>query len=453
MSAFFLYIHDGKELEEKAICSISTKLINFSRVSTSIYSDSNLQLIYTVNKSDKITFFDNKENGLFLFLNGNIFESSSGLEKIDEEIEEYALGRQLINRYLKGGIASCVGLNGMYNLFVWNKRSRILEIAGDRLGIFQIFFTSLSNKRFVVTTDIITLKHIPDYSPKINKRGLFDILYRGIAFENRTILDGVERLVPNSCYSVSISGLKLIQQFRLPFSKKRWGHVTPQILNDLEYYYTQAIKRQLKGSDKLICYLSGGKDSRIFSHFLKDAKIIPHCITIGESHHGEVFLSNKVADTLGFPWRRISCKPNFDPAYIAKFLSIDSFSSRITPTFNIQIANMLADNYDYIISAYLGDPMFGSTILKGKLEKAHNAEDAFNSYFQKSRNGFFSLAELKELFPNDFDEFINDYNKDAFNLFSNLGEELYQMVIAFGLRSNDRFKVGELCVVLIRRYR
>jgi hypothetical protein len=442
MSTFFLYTHQGKLLEQADINRIAAKLVHFSWVKTSVYSDNNLQLVYTANKSDRMRIFKNQEKGLTFFLQGDIFESSRGIEKIDESIAGYTLESQIIKRYLESGISSCVGLNGMYNLLVWDEKIHTLEIAGDRLGMFQIFFATLDNGRFAITSDLITLKSIIGYTPKISKRGIFDLLYMGTAFENRTVLEGVERLLPNASYNISNGILKLLSEFRLPFSKERWGYVTPRLLDELEYYYLKAIKRQFEPKDKIAFFQSGGKDSRIFSHFLNQAGIVPNCITLGERHHGEVFLAQWICKILKFPWQRIPISQNFNARYAEDFLEIDSFSGRIFGPFFMEAVQRLCNKYEYITANFLNDGINGCGLAKGKFEKSMSAHEVLETYQARWRTSFFSDSDLEKLFPESGRDWLAEYKKEVHNLFCRLAEEPSQMLIAFYLRLNERFKIG-----------
>jgi|GEM_PF-2095674 len=442
MSTFFLYKHGHSPLEESVLDTISKKLVHFPHIRTNRYITEGLQLVYTINRSDGMRIFHHKERGLTFFLQGNIFESSKGIEKIDASKEEHSLENQIIGRYLKSGIASCVGLNGLYNLFVFDERQGFLETAGDRLGIFQMFFAPLANDQFVLTSDIITLKHVPGYVPKINRRGIFDLLYMGIAYENRTVLEGVDRLLPNACYRISGGQLALLEKFRLPFSKERWGYVTPKILDELEYYYMQAVKRQLKQTDQMIYLQSGGRDSRVFSHFLKKAKIRPSCVTLGSQHHGETFLASKVSKHLGFPWKRISINNNFNPLYASRCLEIDSFSRRIFGTWIMEIVNSISREWDFAVTTFMGDSVFGTGVKNGSLEKGNNPLSAFNHYLKFWRKGLPTDPDLRQLFPEEAESWIAEYQKESFDLFESLGDDPYQMLVSYGLRSIDRFKIG-----------
>lgn len=444
MSIFFLYVHKGNPLGNTILSTIAEKIIYFPWVNSSTYTEKNLQLVYTTNKSDLLRIFKDPLHNLTFFLQGNIFESTKGISKIDENNKEYVLENQLKQLYLEKGISACVGLNGIYNLIVWDYKTQSLEVAVDRLGISQIFFTPIGNDGFILTSDIATLKLIPQYSPGIDRRGIFDILYMGTAFAEQTVLRGVYRLLPNACYHVTHRGLQLLKEFRLPFSKDRWNKVTSKIIEELEHFYLSAIKRQLNTKQKLICLQSGGKDSRLLSYHLKKANIISQFITIGEKHHSEVFLANQVDRVLGFPWKRVNITPDFNNIFTKEFFHLTNFSSRIFIPFQINLFPGISQEWDYLLSTLCCDPLFGSALGQGKWEEQKDNLNVFENYLKFWRSSFFTNEELEKLIGSDARDFIVDYREKAYRLFCESADEPYQRLMAYDLRTDVRFKVGGL---------
>jgi hypothetical protein len=153
-------------------------------------------------------------------------------------------------------------------------------------------------------------------------------------------------------------------------------------------------------------------------------------------------LAKNTCRQLGFPWRRIPAGRNFYPDMAKKILEIDSFSSRVFATWGEETIRQLPLGFDCIITTLSGDPIFGSPIQLGKLEENNDPSWAFSNYFNFARSGFLSDDELKELFPLEAENWIADYRQEAFKVFLNSGNMPFQMLIGYGLYSNNRFKVG-----------
>jgi hypothetical protein len=258
----------------------------------------------------------------------------------------------------------------------------------------------------------------------------------------RSILENVDRLLPNACYRVSNLTLTLIDKYRLPFSDKRWSNSLEKTLDELEHYYVQAIKRQMLSRDKVVFLQSGGMDSRVFSYFLNQACIIPHCFSGGANHHGDVYLAKETSRALGFPWKRIQAGSDFYSDIAKRILAIDSFSLRVFDTSIEEMTSHLPLKPDYITTACLGDVIFGSPIRLGKIKEDNDALFAFTNYFNYVRSGFLPDAELKELFPQDGERWLADYHQEAFKSFIDSGDMPFQMLIGNSLLTSGRFKHG-----------
>ncbi len=442
--SLFLYIYgqESEKLQPAVRKSIKEQLLHFSYTQINEYSDNHLQLICSSPYRENIRIFNDQDNNFTFFIQGNIFESVNGLSSPRPDFAENSLENQIIRRYTAKGIASCIGLNGIYNLIIWDRKNRSLEIAGDRLGILQLFFTPVGDGAFVLTTDILILKHLPNYRAKISRRGIFDMLYMGVAFETRSILENVERLLPNTGYRIFGNKLTVVDKHRLFFSDLRWKDNADNILNEFEHYYLQAVKRHFRSQEKVVFLQSGGKDSRVFSYFLKQAGVIPQCFSAGLNHHADVYLAKIVSKTLGFPWQRISAGLDFYPELAEKILAIDSFSCRIFETWVAEIIHKLSPDFDCITSTLSGDPVFGYFIQFGRLEEKNDCLSAFKNFFNFSRSGFFSNEQLKKLFPQEAEDWIADYQQEAFEIFKDSGNSPFQMLIGYELRTNNRSKIG-----------
>ncbi|MBU2541265.1 MAG: hypothetical protein KJ593_05125 [Candidatus Omnitrophica bacterium] len=440
MSHFFIHFHNNKPLSESALKSIAAKLKFFSWLTTSKYQFDNAHVVYTQNKNDTLDIFVDRDSNQIAILNGYVGEKVS-MENSKDTYQK-ANAQSLYMLYKKSGISACIGLNGMYNFFVLSPKEQFAEVALDRLGIYQVFFVVVGHDSFVLTSSIMTLKLIPGYSPKLSKRGLFDLLYMGIAFEERTILENVVRLLPNSSYRINKGELKLIEEKALPFSEKNWGTSQLLLLDELEYRYTHAVKRLFKPGDKVRYLQSGGKDSRLYSYILKKARISPECVTFGEPHHSEVFLAREVSRVQGFTWQRSPICRDFNINSAWAYLGLDSFSRRIFPLDTFETINKLSQGCDYVTSSYLADQIIGGGHLPNKMKSFNSEQEKAAYYLNFPGSSLLSLEELRQCFLGDVDDYVNDYKNELVALIQRIANYPYHQMWGLWLRTNGRFKVG-----------
>ncbi|PIQ89486.1 MAG: hypothetical protein COV72_02975 [Candidatus Omnitrophica bacterium CG11_big_fil_rev_8_21_14_0_20_42_13] len=440
MSTFFIYLHNKQPLSESALENIAAKSKFFPWVITSKYQSDNVQIIYTHNKNDTLDIFIAKDSNQIAVLNGYISEKI--MIDNSKNAHQQTNAQLLYMLYRKSGISSCIGLNGMYNFFVLTPNEQCAEIASDRLGLYQTFFSAINQKNSVLTSSIAFLKSLPGYSPKLSKRGLFDLLYMGIAFEEYTILENVVRLLPNSSYQINKERLKLTEEKTLPFSEKNWGVSQPSLLDELEYRYTNAVKRLFKPEDRILCLQSGGKDSRLYSYIFKKAGISPECITLGEEHHAEVFLAREVSQVQNFPWRRLPICRNSKIDSAWAYLGLDSFSRRIFPLSTFENISKLPQDCDYVTAGYLADQIIGGGYLPDRIKPNISEEEKADYYLNFTRSCFLSPEKIQECFRGDIRDYIKEYKTGLINCIQHIANHPYHQMHGLWLRTNGRFKVG-----------
>lgn len=438
MSSFFLYRHSEK-LNTVSAEKIRGALAVYPWVKSERRDLPGAEIITTSYKSNQVRIFQDPQSRRTFILQGNIYPSSQGLK---EWGNSSSLEETIIQHYDMHGIDGCAGLNGMYNLLVLSADQKIVEIATPRLHLLQIYFIPLSKDFFVITDRLCTAKYIPSYEVKIDPEGVFEMMATGKNFKETTMLQNVRRLQPNSSYKIENGGLMLLKKDRLPFSKKRWGYTLPQLIDEYDGLYKQAINRRIKSSDKVLYLQSGGKDSRIFSYFLKQCGIRPDVLTAGGNHHTEILLSRMTAQKLSFPYQSFGVSDDFESRCADQFFSINGYSTEIYGPWPMEIFSKEPAGWDTVIAGYLADAVMGNAMYLGKTEPHWKAQDYFDDYIVKQFEKYTASEDLSRLFPDYAEDSFEVYRKKAFEHFQSLGDEPYQMMIAFDLLNDDCFRLG-----------
>ena len=434
MGAFFIYSSSDKKLDTSQIKKIGESLIFFSWVKYDTYEDSGLQIIYSLFKKNKLRI--KKTENLIFILDGDIYESIEGPDAED------SFGNIIIKYHAKG-IDNCAGLNGIYNFIVYNSQSKTFETANDKFGLFQIFHCAINDKECAITSTISTLNFIPNFKKEIDQRAIFELCYLGTAFRERSVLKNVTRLLQNSTYQIKNSTLSLIKTHTYAFPKQKRDYSIPDLLDELDFFYSRAVKRSLSPQKKIAFLISGGKDSRVQSYFLKKNNIIPHGFTFGESHFGETYLARAVCKELGFSWQRIGLTQDSTNQFAENSLDLDSYSCRLFAPYMFEVLNTIGPHWDCTLSAFKGDPVFGSYLSKIKLNKNDTLDSAFEKMLHYLKIGMLSKEDLENLFPGKAQEYAHDLEKELYDSLEKCGEELYQKVsMGLFLSGDTRFKVG-----------
>jgi hypothetical protein len=439
MSSFFLYIHPEK-LNNQSIKKISVALTSYPWVTAEVQSINGGQLISTINRSKNVRIFKDVQDGNIFVLQGEVYPSFNGLKDFVDT--DSGLENEIIRHYKEHSIDGCAGLNGIYNLIVYSPRKNIFEVATPRLHLLQIYFIPLAQNNFVITNCLAAAKYIPQYHPRVDKTALFELMYMGRNLGEITILQDVIRFQPNSSYKIEQGQLHLRKSSRLPFSHLRWGDAIPQLIKEFEEIYSKAIIHRIKPNDKVLCLQSGGKDSRVYSYFLKECGIKPQVLAAGENHHAEVAISRMVAKKLGFPFINLPIDENYEYACADQFFKADSYSSEIYCPWPMSMFSKLGYNWDCVTGCYLADAMMGNEMYSPKTDFAWDARGYFENYLEKQHIKFTTREELNALFKDEAEGLLKTFEERSFQQFQSFGNEPFEKIIAYDLITDDCYRLG-----------
>lgn len=158
----------------------------------------------------------------------------------------------------------CVEMfNGIFAFAVWNKRTRTLFAARDRIGVKPLFYAQ-TDGGLVFASEIKALLARPDIKPVITSEGAAEIMLIGPA---KPVGSGVFRdihdLPAAHCAFFDENGLSIRRYWGLKAEAHHESfEETTAHLRELIF---DAVKRQLVSDVGLCTFLSGGLDSSIIS--------------------------------------------------------------------------------------------------------------------------------------------------------------------------------------------
>jgi len=187
-----------------------------------------------------------------LIARGHRYNTHSDTETIIHLFEEYG--------------ADCVQqLRGMFAFAIWNRNTRTLFIARDRLGIKPLYY-KLTPERLLLGSEIKALLAHGGVRPDFNRTALPEYLAFGYLSGEESFYNGILKLMPGHTMTVSPNGQTDIRQYwDLEASTT---HETGVGGHD-ESYYVQTYRELLEGAVNshlmsdvpLGVFLSGGVDS------------------------------------------------------------------------------------------------------------------------------------------------------------------------------------------------
>ena len=167
----------------------------------------------------------------------------------------------------------CVNhLDGMFAFAIWDKPSKKLFIARDRMGIKPLYY-NLTNKAFTFASNSQALL-TQDLDKSVNPIALQQQLsLHGVVPAPNTIINGIKKLKPGTYIVLSEKGDIKEQTYWHPSATRPEGNVSEEdYIARTHELLTAAVTKRMAASDVPIgVLLSGGLDSSLVVALLKEA--------------------------------------------------------------------------------------------------------------------------------------------------------------------------------------
>ncbi len=236
-------------------------------------------------------------------LNGEIYNFKQIAEKYNIKTRTNSDTEIVLEAYEIAGKSILNQLNGMFAFVIYDKHTKELFIARDRMGIKPLHYF-FDGKAFAFASEIKALLKI-DYiksNIKLNKSSVTQFLNLGYIPEPNTFFENIKKF-PSGNYGIFNKNSLTI--------KKYWGieeNISETTFNDfadskskLRELLTQSVKRRMISDVPLGTFLSGGIDSSLITALAQELSIKPvKTFTIGfkENKFNEAIYAKKVADYL-----------------------------------------------------------------------------------------------------------------------------------------------------------
>src|ERR1700691_11682 len=206
----------------------------------------------------------NEEGTLWIVYNGEIYNHLALREQMIARGHRYATHSDtetIIHLFEEYGAECVQHLRGMFAFAIWNRNTKTLFIARDRLGIKPLYY-KLTPERLLFGSEIKALLAHGGIRPEFNRAALPEYLAFGYLSGEETFYSGIRKLLPGHTMTIGLDGKAEIRQY--------WDLDTSKTHESRdENYYVQSYRELLEGAVNshlmsdvpLGVFLSGGVDS------------------------------------------------------------------------------------------------------------------------------------------------------------------------------------------------
>ena len=140
----------------------------------------------------------NEDGSLWIVYNGELFNHADlrpSLEAAGHQYQTHCDTETILHAYEQYG-PDCVNhFRGMFSFAIWNKNTRTLFCARDRLGI-KPFYYHWDGRRLVFASEIKALLFYPGISPVLDETTVPEYLAFGYLSNEKTMFAGIRKLMP-----------------------------------------------------------------------------------------------------------------------------------------------------------------------------------------------------------------------------------------------------------------
>src|SRR5216684_668027 len=246
----------------------------------------------------------NEDGTLWIVFNGEIYNHLALREQLIARGHRYSTHSDtetVIHLYEEYG-ADCVQhLRGMFAFAIWNRNTKTLFIARDRLGIKPLYY-KLTPERLLFGSEIKAVLAHGGIRPEFNRAVLPEYLAFGYLSGEESFYAGIDKLLPGHTMTIGPNGKAEIRQY--------WDldASSPHESRD-QRYYVQSYRELLEGAVNshlmsdvpLGVFLSGGVDSSAVAALMTKIRKEPiETFSVGyaEQTHSELPYARTVAQHL-----------------------------------------------------------------------------------------------------------------------------------------------------------
>ncbi len=204
-----------------------------------------------------------------IVFNGEIYnfvELRAELERRGHAFRTRTDTEVLVKLWQERGEEMLAALNGMFAFAVWDRRTKTLFLARDRLGIKPLYYT-LDDEGIAFASEVKALLAIAPGKPRVDVDMLDAYMSVGYVPTARTFFAGIDKLEPGCCLTVRPAAGEPEAPAEIRLRRYWQFRPEPQEMSERECrervlaLLTDAVRLQLRSDVPLGVFLSGGVDS------------------------------------------------------------------------------------------------------------------------------------------------------------------------------------------------
>lgn len=246
----------------------------------------------------------NEDGTITIVFNGEIYnhaELRPALEAQGHQFRTRSDTEAIVHAYEEMGPACAGKLRGMFAFAIWDAKSRRLTLARDHSGIKPLYFARTPAGDLVFGSEIKALFASGLIEPELNLSAMPEFLATGHVSGERTLLRGVEKLMPGHWMTWGAGRTETGRYWALPPAESespvRGQGSLAEAGEAFWERFVDAVQSQLMSDVPLGAFLSGGIDSSLLVAAVRE---------LGVAEMNSFSVGYAEAGSSELPWARVA---------------------------------------------------------------------------------------------------------------------------------------------------
>ncbi len=247
----------------------------------------------------------NEDKSLWIVFNGEIYnhqELRADLEMRGHHYRTQCDTETIVHLYEEHGRDCVKYLRGMFAFVIWDRRSRTLCVARDRIGI-KPFYYRWDGNTFLFGSEIKAILAYPGVRAEFNTSVLSEYLAFGYVSGPESMFAGIKKLLPGHTLQIDSHGqLDIAAYWDLQVPTEEQGHAAAFYVDAYREMLEASVSRHLMSDVPLGVFLSGGVDSSAIAAIttkLRAEPIETFSVGYGEEKFSELQYARQAAKHIG----------------------------------------------------------------------------------------------------------------------------------------------------------
>jgi asparagine synthase (glutamine-hydrolysing) len=205
----------------------------------------------------------NEDHSVTVVLNGEIYNFRELRRRLIGNGHRFATEGDtevIVHLYEELGPACVRELHGMFAFALWDRRSRQLLLARDRVGKKPLFYCEWRGA-LSFASELGALMRNPDVPQEVDHHALDAYLAYGCVPAPLSAFAAVRKLMPASTLTYRDGEVRIDRYWRLEYARKRTPQPAQEVHEEIRATIRRAVQRRMVADVPTGAFLSGGIDS------------------------------------------------------------------------------------------------------------------------------------------------------------------------------------------------